>query len=186
MRIEEAFLSVPRENFLPAEIVGEGTWDVPLPIGFDQTNSQPTTVRLMLGWLQAEEGQKVLDLGSGSGWTTALLARIVGPEGRVVAVERIPELVKFGHENCKSIGIDNAEFHEAGRRLGWSPEAPYDRILVSAAAAKLPEELIEQLAPEGRMVIPVRRSVIVVQKDSSGKTDMREFPGFAFVPLVTA
>ena len=87
----------------------------PLPIGFGQTISQPTTVKFMLSWLDAMPGDEVLDIGSGSGWTSALLADIVGPQGIVYAVERIPELVKFGRDNCRRLGIENVFFFQAGK-----------------------------------------------------------------------
>jgi protein-L-isoaspartate(D-aspartate) O-methyltransferase len=157
--------------------------DAPLPIGFGQTNSQPTTVAMMLDWLDVDPGQKVLDIGSGSGWTTALLAHLVGPKGKVIAVELVPELLEFGRDNAERAGVKNAEFHEADDGYGWPKSAPYERILVSAAARTLPPELIKQLAPGGRMVIPIHNSVWVVKKEDDETIDLVEHPGFAFVPL---
>lgn len=183
-RINEAFASVPREIFLPPQERPHAGWDIPLPIGFGQTNSQPTTVRMMLEWLDARPGQQVLDVGSGSGWTSALLAKLVGEKGKVIAVERVPELVKFGRENCEQLGLSNVEFHQAGEALGWPNESQYDRILVSAAGRDVPQELVGQLAPGGRMVIPVLDSVYVLQKDSKGEISRTDYPGFAFVPLI--
>jgi protein-L-isoaspartate(D-aspartate) O-methyltransferase len=180
----KAFSATPRENFLPDDMKKSAHLDAPLPIGYGQTNSQPSTVRMMLEWLDAKPGQRVLDVGYGSGWTTALLSRIVGEKGRVVAVERVPRLVKIGEQNCKNIGIANAEFHQAGDKFGWQKQAPYERILVSASAGNLPDELVAQLADGGRMVIPVRTSVLVVNKDKKGRITKDEHPGFAFVPLV--
>jgi len=158
--------------------------DRPLPIGHGQTNSQPSTVRQMLRWLDAQPNQRVLDVGSGSGWTTALLAHLVGPDGRVYAVERIPELLRFGRGNCRAAGITNASFYKAGQKFGLSKQAPFDRILVSASADILPPELIEQLAPGGVLVIPVRYDIIVVKKGDDSKVTQQRHPGFAFVPLV--
>lgn len=183
-RVDKAFQTIRRENFLPREIKSQAHNDWALPIGFNQTNSQPTTVRLMLSWLDARPGQRVLDVGSGSGWTSALLAYIVGPTGQVKAVERIPELVKFGASNCQKIGLNNVRFFQAGEELGLLEYAPYDRILVSATADSLPEDLIAQLSPGGRMVIPVHSSVLVVNKSTRGKTEVIEHPGFIFVPLL--
>src|ERR1051325_8765025 len=115
--IERAFKSVPREHFLPAELRGHVNIDAPLPIGFGQTNSQPTTVRLMLEWLEPEPGNKILDVGSGSGWTSALLAKLVGPKGKVYAVELVPELVKFGQQNAAKLELRNLQFIQAGETL---------------------------------------------------------------------
>lgn len=112
--INEAFKSVHRKDFLKSGDSRYVEIDAPIPIGYGQTNSQPSTVRQMLGWLDVRDGQKVLDVGSGSGWTTALLSRLVGPSGHVYAVEIVPELVEFGRDNCRRIDVKNAEFYEAG------------------------------------------------------------------------
>lgn len=183
-KVSQALIEIPRKNFLPDDVASEAEFDQPLPIGYNQTNSQPTTVRMMLEWLDPLPGNKVLDVGSGSGWTTALLAWLVGPKGRVYAVEKVPELVKFGRGNCRRVGIRNVKFYEAGITYGLSKCAPYDRILVSAAANSIPRDLIGQLAPGGKMVLPVQNSVFVVTKDKKGDIKEQEHYGFAFVPLV--
>lgn len=183
--LEDAIHQIPRANFLPPEQVSGTRLDMPLPIGFGQTNSQPSTVYQMLEWLDVVRGQRVLDVGSGSGWTTALLANLVGLHGKVVAVEKIPELLEFGRQNVQRLGFTNAIFHRAKEGVvGWSAGAPYDRILVSAAASEVPPELLEQLRPGGRMVIPVRNAIMVIDKDETGAIDSLEYPGFVFVPLV--
>jgi len=183
-RVDEAFQAIRREDFLPEEVKSQADHDRPMSIGFSQTNSQPTTVRLMLGWLDALPGQKVLDIGSGSGWTSALLAYLVGPRGQVLAVERIPELVEFGAKNCQKIGLTNVRFFQSGQELGLPKYAPFERILVSAAADHLPESLVAQLSPGGRMVIPVQSSVLVVNKSPDNSVEVYEHPGFSFVPLL--
>ena len=182
--IEAAFKAVPRKYFLPAEVAGSVPVDRPLEIGHGQTNSQPTTVAMMLEWLDVQPGQNILDVGSGSGWTSALLAHLTAPEGRVEAVEIIPELVEFGRQNAQQVGVENAKFHQAGKDYGYPEKAPYDRILVSAAAQTVPKELIDQLKPGGRLVIPVNSSILVIDKDEQGQTSQREYPGFSFVPLI--
>lgn len=182
--IDDAFRTIGRADFLPPETADMQYADIPLPIGYGQTNSQPATVRLMLEWLDPLAGERVLDVGSGSGWTTAMLSYLVGDEGRVYAVERIPELVAFGTANCRRAGCRNVEFHESGPAYGLPKSAPYDRILVSAAAKTLPHELLDQLDTGGRLVIPIGQSVYVINKTDDTSYRSTEHPGFAFVPLV--
>jgi protein-L-isoaspartate(D-aspartate) O-methyltransferase len=182
--IDRAFEAVKRHNFLPPDFQDSVGVDAPLPIGFGQTNSQPSTVRLMLEWLDPRRGDKVLDVGSGSGWTTALIGYLVGLEGKVYAVEKIPELAVFGAKNCLKAGINNVQFFEADDSIGLPLYAPYDRILVSASANRVPEELLEQLGEGGIMVIPVGETVRVIEKAARNRFESREYPGFMFVPLV--
>lgn len=184
-RIDKAFESVPRKNFLPEEAKPFAHEDAPIQIGYGQTNSQPYTVKKMLQWLDPKPGDTILDVGSGSGWTTALLAHITGAGGRVIAVELVPELVEFGKQNCERLKMQNVEFHRARKTFGWPSEAPYQRILVSASADEVPEELIDQLAAPGRLVIPVKGSIWVIEKGTSGAVTTTEHPGFVFVPLLS-
>lgn len=180
--VEQAFTAIKRVNFVPDEYKDMANIDGPLPIGYGQTISQPTTVRLMLGWLDVRPGDKILDVGSGSGWTTALLSYLAGEKGRVYAVERIPELLEMGEKNCEKIAVTNVSFHPAGSQYGLEDFAPYSRILVSASADKLPEELLEQLKPGGKMVIPVQNEILEITKGKTIKTTRH--PGFVFVPLI--
>lgn len=182
--VEKAFWKVDRKDFVPEDLQSQVGIDAPLPIGFGQTISQPSTVRLMLEWLEVQPGDKVLDIGSGSGWTTALLSEIVGPKGSVFAVERIPELVKFGRDNCTRAGIKNAKFYTASKDYGLARHSPYDRILVSASAHKLPKELIGQLREGGKLVIPVQNDILEITKLSEYDFDTVVHPGFVFVPFV--
>jgi len=181
--INEAFEEVDRRNFVLPEYLDSAYDDIPLPIGEGQTISQPTTVRMMLEWLDAKPGDKVLDVGSGSGWTTALLSDIVGPKGTVYAVELVPELKNFGEENCRKADIRNAKFFFAETKLGLLKFAPFDRILVSAAAEELPEELPDQLKDGGKLVVPVGNSIFEIKKEKN-KIKSLEHQGFVFVPLV--
>jgi len=169
---------------LPSSVRPMADLDIPLPIGHDQTNSQPTTVRHMLTWLDARPSQKVLDVGSGSGWTTALLSHIVGKDGKVYAVERIPELVQFGRNNCARLDLKNVEFVVAGAHYGLPKHAPYDRILVSASASEFTEELMDQLKVGGKLVVPVQDTIFEVTKLAGGKTKVIRHPGYVFVPLI--
>jgi protein-L-isoaspartate(D-aspartate) O-methyltransferase len=182
--IDKAFMAVPRINFLPVEKKPFHDIDAPIVIGYGQTNSQPSTVRTMLQWLNPKWGDKILDVGSGSGWTTALLANLVGSTGEVFAVERIPQLVMFGDNNCKQMHIDNVRFFKSGDIIGLPDFEPYDRILVSAAATELPKALLRQLAVGGRMVIPIKTSVFIIDKQNKNNYSAMEHPGFIFVPLL--
>src|SRR5665213_2792939 len=182
--IEQAFRTIHRKNFVSESLQSQVEIDAPLPIGFGQTISQPTTVQLMLSWLEAQPGEKVLDIGSGSGWTTALLSQIVGSKGSVFAVEKIPELVELGRDNCDRTGIQNAKFFQAGQEYGLSKHSPYNRILVSASAKKLPKELLNQLKVGGKLVIPVQNDILEIIKNSENEYETKTHSGFVFVPLL--
>jgi len=185
-RVAQAFSAVKRSCFMSADTQHMADHDVPFSIGHAQTISQPTTVKHMLLWLAPETGQRILDVGSGSGWSTALLANLVGPKGYVFAVERIVELKRFGETNCRRLGCDNVAFFIAERTIGLTTYAPYDRILVSAAASnEIPSELIDQLAPNGKLVVPVHNSIFELQKDAQGNIEYcHEHFGYVFVPLI--
>jgi len=189
--IIEAFKKIKREDFILPEFKEEAEANYPLPIGYGQTISQPLTVAFMLELLQPKKGDKILDIGSGSGWTTALLAEIVGEEGKVFGVEIISELKCFGEENTKKYN-----FVKSGRAVfvcgdgskGLPQESPFDKIHVAAAAAKIPPALLNQLKIGGRLVIPVgieSQDMILVEKIGEKKYKEKKFPGFLFVPLVT-
>ncbi|MFA7254184.1 MAG: protein-L-isoaspartate O-methyltransferase [Patescibacteria group bacterium] len=181
--IIEAFAHVLRADFVKSEDREYAYENVPLQIGYEQTISEPSVVAFMLELLQPKKGQKVLDIGSGSGFTATLLARIVGPEGMVFGVEKIPALVELGATNIEKYGFHNWAIKLAGKEVGDPDNAPFDRILVSASAESLPEMLVGQLMDEGRMVIPVRNSILLIEKNAKGQIDQTEFPGFVFVPL---
>lgn len=183
----DAFQKIDRAEFLPDGLKSLAEDDVALPIGEGQTISQPLTVAFMLELLDLKNGQNILDVGSGSGWTTALLSHVVGEKGKVTALEIIPEMSEWGKNNAEKFGLVKkgiAEFHVADGRQGFSKNAPYDRILVSASVDEIPERLKGQLKIGGRMVIPVGNSVWRLEKKSEDEFRQEEYPGFAFVPLV--
>jgi protein-L-isoaspartate(D-aspartate) O-methyltransferase len=181
-----AFRSVDRADFLRARDRSNAGVDAPIAIGGGQTNSQPRTVFAMLELLDVRAGQRVLDVGSGSGWTTALLAQLVGPSGTVIGVELEPELVAFGGENLAKYDFPWASIRQAEPGvLGAPDDAPFDRILVSAEARSLPQPLVDQLAVGGTMVIPVGARMTRVEKHGAGHDDVSVTTHglYAFVPL---
>lgn len=183
-RLEAAFAAAERSDFLPWDQRRHAAWDAPLPIGHGATNSQPSTVRYMLDLLDAQPGQRALDVGSGSGWTSALLGELVGSEGSVIGVGVVPELVAMARENLGSrrpwVRIELAGAHV----LGWPDEGPYDRILVSADGGRVPADLESQLAPGGRMILPAASEMMVVERAPDGALTRRRADGlFSFVPL---
>jgi protein-L-isoaspartate(D-aspartate) O-methyltransferase len=181
--VAEAFAATPRSWFLPRRARIRASFDGPIPIGHGQTNSQPRTVVDMLRLLRVRPGDLVLDVGSGSGWTTALLAHLTGPGGRVIGVELEPDLVAFGRRNLERAHRPWARIELAEPdTLGWPAEAPYDRVLVSAAARELPEALVDQLTADGRMVVPVASTMLLVRNSTHG-TRITEHGGYRFVPL---
>lgn len=184
--VAEAFAAVSRADFLPPSRRDEAARDGPIPIGHDQTNSQPSTVRDMLELLGAEPGHAVLDVGSGSGWTTALLAHLVGPRGSVLGVELESDLVSFGRDNLARAGVRVAQIRRAEPgRLGAPDAAPFDRILVSAMASTVPEELVAHLLPAGVMVVPVAGVMLRIERTGPAPTDRRvtRHGAYRFVPL---
>jgi len=181
--IIDAFRAVDRTNFVPDEERPQAHFDYPLHIGYGQTISQPTTVAFMLELLAPKPGEKVLDIGSGSGWTTALLAHIVGSEGSVLGLERVEELVEFGRSNLGKYDFPYARIERAGTELGAPSQAPFDRILVSAAARVFPHELVSQVREGGVLVVPVRDAIWRIERVEHQPV-IQKFEGFAFVPLI--
>jgi protein-L-isoaspartate(D-aspartate) O-methyltransferase len=183
-RVLAAFDAVRREDFLPADQRANAALDRALPIGHQQTNSQPRTVVNMLTLLDAQEGQRVLDVGSGSGWTTALLGHLVGPSGRVLGVELVPELVAWSRENLRGYAMDWTDVRQANEgELGLAAESPFDRILVSAEAASLPTPLVDQLADGGVLVVPVAGRLLSVERRSADDVVEHQHGHYSFVPL---
>lgn len=184
-RVAEAFGAAPREWFLPQEERWRASYDGPIHIGHGQTNSQPRTVENMLRLLEVRTGDRVLDVGSGSGWTTALLAYLTGPTGSVLGLELEPDLVEFGRAHLARGEWPWARIEAATPGTYGDPDrAPYDRILVSAQARELPASLVDQLAPSGRMVVPVSGEMLVVENDQGdGQPVVSRHGHYRFVPL---
>lgn len=184
-RIIEAFRTIKRANFITDDLKNLAELNEALPIGIGQTISQPLTVAFMLEQLQPASGDKILDIGSGSGWTSALLGEIVGPEGKVTAIERVAELKEFGERNTSRYNRGQIQFILGDGSRGYKKEAPYDKILCSAAIQKeVPMAWKEQLKIGGRIVAPIRSSIWLFIKKSDTVLEEIEYPGFAFVPLI--
>jgi protein-L-isoaspartate(D-aspartate) O-methyltransferase len=151
-RVLEALAHVPRERFLPEDLRPFAYENRPLPIGYGQTISQPLIVALMTEALLLTGSERVLELGTGSGYQAALLSLLAA---EVITVERIAPLAERAAETLAELEYVNVQVHVAGQELGWPQGVPYDAIIVTAAAPEVPRELLEQLAPGGRLVIPV-------------------------------
>lgn len=188
--IIRAFSEIKREDFVTPDMQDLAEFDQALPIAAGQTISQPYVVAFMLEKLAPKAGQKILDIGSGSGWTTALLASIVGEQGKVIAIEIIPELKEFGEKNVAKYNFIEkgiARMFCANGSDGHAKEAPYDGILVSASLAtkKLPPTWKEQLVVGGNIVVPIQNSIWVFNKKDETHFTEQEYPGFVFVPFVS-
>jgi protein-L-isoaspartate(D-aspartate) O-methyltransferase len=199
-RIIKAFKKIHRSDFLPEDSKDFAEVNSAFPIGFGQTISQPLVVAFMLEKLQPLRGEKILDVGSGSGWTTALLAEIVGSKGKVIGVEVIKELRDFGHINVAKYNFIKkgiVEFALGDGSKGFEAEAPFNKILCSATAKEVPQAWKDQLKLEGRIVTPIGTSIWLFIKQYSttaesskdkGKPEIEfaefEYPGFVFVPLI--
>lgn len=188
-RVLAALREVPRAEFVPADRRADAYANRPLPIGFGQTISQPFIVAVMSDMLALTPNSRVLEVGTGCGYQTAFLARLAG---RVFTVEIVAELSAAAKERLAALGVSNVEFRVGDGRLGWPEHAPYDAIIVTAAATgEIPPALLEQLKPGGRMVVPTGASMlaqelVLMTKDESGRIAKRGLFPVAFVPLVKA
>lgn len=182
-----AFQKIQRIDFMPPDLKDFAEVNEALSIGYGQTISQPLVVAFMIELLGAKEGDKILDVGSGSGWTSALLAEIVGEKGRVIALDVVPELVEFGKKNAAKYNfIENGriKFIFVNGSNGYKEEAPYDNILASASASEIPLAWKEEIKIGGRIVAPVSSSIWRITKKNASEFIEEEYPGFSFVPLV--
>lgn len=179
------FRRLDRSHFIDNENKIFATYNRPLPIGLGQTISQPSLVYQMTELLELDKGMKVLEIGTGSGYQTAMLAEFAG---HVYTVERLEELSKKAQKRLDELGYHNISFKLGDGSHGWEEYAPYDRIIVTAAAGDIPEPLTEQLAPNGLMVIPVGEKglqrLVLVMKDSQNRVTTKDMGDVTFVELV--
>lgn len=179
----EAMSEVKRHLFVPEELRSRAYWDQPLPIGHDQTISQPYIVALMTQLGRASSADKALDVGTGSGYQAAVLSRLVE---EVYSIEIICELAEQARGRLDRLGYDNVTVRCGDGYAGWPEQAPFDVIIVAAAPNEVPQPLIDQLAPGGRLVIPVgdvHQELVVIEKHEDGSIERHAYGGVRFVPM---
>lgn len=187
-KIANVMREIKREFFVPQELRESSYLDLPLPIGFGQTISAPSIVGIMIKELEVKEGMKILEIGTGSGWQTCLLAKLVGKNGKVYSIERIKELANDAEKKIKELKIENVEIFVKDGTEGLQEKGEFDRIIVSASAPQIPPPLLEQLKKNGKMIIPIGlgywQDLILVEKDENGNMSMRKLLPVMFVPLI--
>ncbi len=186
-RIIEAFKKIDRKNFVPLELKRDAYINEPLPIGKGQTISQPLTVAFMIELLQPKTGDKIFEIGFGSGWQTALLAEIIGNLGRIYAVERIPELFRFGRKNIAKYNFIKKRIVKTvlgDATKGLKKYAPFDKIIAAASGKEVSPAWLKELKIGGRLVMPVKESIWLYIKKSEKEFEKTEYYGFVFVPLI--
>ena len=179
------FNSFDRSLFLNEPLKNMANWDIPLPIGYGQTTSQPSLVAQMIIELDPEPNSRILEIGTGLGYLTALLT----PFCRwIYTMERVPELLESAQRRLAKLGYQNITYRLGNGHYGWAEEAPFDRIIVSAAAAEVPQALLEQLSSNGRMVVPVgppkMQDLLLITKDGSDHIKQQIITKVSFVELV--
>lgn len=186
IRVESAIRKTPRHEFVPTSLQEKAYDDLPIPIMKNQTVSQPSVLSRMTEWLDVREGQKILEVGSGSGWQSAILSYLV-EHGKIYSIERHSELVNFAKKNLDKLGINNVEIILGDGSLGLPKESPFDRIIITAACEKIPQSLIEQISINGLLIAPVgefTQSLILLKKTSQGVVEIKNESGYVFVPLL--
>jgi len=184
-RVLDAMRAVPRERFIPEHARDAAYGDHPLPIGHGQTISQPYIVALMTELLRPQPHHRVLEIGTGSGYQAAVLSGLVE---RVYTIEIVAPLADRARSVLAELGYDNVEVRTGDGYGGWPEEAPFDGIIVTAAPDRVPQALVDQLAPGGRMVVPVGpvyavQSLVVIEKSEDGRVSRREVAAVRFVPM---
>jgi protein-L-isoaspartate(D-aspartate) O-methyltransferase len=182
-----AFKELNREDFVPENLKEKAYEDVPLPLMRNKTISQPTTVMLMTHALELKSGDKVFEIGTGSGYQSSIIANIVGPKGKVVTTEIVPELITFAKQNLIKAKIKNVKIFEDDGSKGIEKEAPYDKMIITAACKEFPKPLLDQLKPEGVIVGPVgkkdEQEMVRGTKDKNGKLELEFLGPFLFSPM---
>jgi protein-L-isoaspartate(D-aspartate) O-methyltransferase len=185
-KVESALQNIPRHEFVPESELEYAYDNEPLPIMKNQTISQPGVVTRMTEWLDVKNGQNILEIGTGSGWQSAILSYLVG-SGTIYSIERHPELAKFAQENLKKLKIDNVHVILGDGTLGYSQASPYDRIIITAACTEIPLPLLDQLSENGLIIAPVggsSQSLVLLQKTPNGMFEIKNQSKYVFVPLV--
>ena len=185
-KVESAFRTIPRHEFVVPSELARAYYNEPLSIMNNQTISQPGVVSRMTEWLDVQDGQKILEIGTGSGWQTAILSYMVG-NGTVYSIERLPELVNFARENLEKLGLDNVHVILGDGSLGYPEKSPYDRIIITAACTEIPLPLLEQLDENGLIIAPVgglSQSMILLKKISGEIVKIKNESNYIFVPLL--
>lgn len=182
----QAFEEIKREDFVPKDLKSEAYLNTALPIGFEQTISQPLTVAFMLELLLPQPGEKILDIGTGSGWQAALIAKAIGEDGRLIGVERIKQLREMAARNINKYKDlrNRVKIILGDGSKGYEEEAPYDKIVAAATIDEIPSAWKEQLKTGGIIVAPVENSVVTMTKLTADQFETKEYYGFVFVPLV--
>ncbi len=186
-RVLEAMREVPRHRFVPPDLSGRAYGDFALPVAEGQTISQPWIVARMLELAELFEGARVLEVGTGTGYQTALIAWLVGPGGHVYSIERLEGLARSASARLESLGVDNATLRVGDGSVGWQEFAPYARVLAAAAAPHVPEALLDQLAEGGVLVVPVggaQSQRLEVWRRAGGRFHSERHAECRFVPLI--
>jgi len=187
--IIDAFKSIDRKDFVPGDLKDRAYDNTALPIGFKQTISQPLVVAFMLELLEPRQGEKILEVGTGSGWKTGLLAQLVGEQGKVYSIERVSELQSIAKQNLTKYGVEEkgvVTLIAGDGFYGYSANAPYDKIIAAASAKEIPAAWKEQIKIGGRIVAPVEDRIEVLDKIGPNQFETKLFFGFQFVPLVSS
>jgi len=184
-KVEEVIRKIPRHLFVPSDVIKYAYEDESLPTQDGQTISQPSVVARMTEWLDVKKGDKVLEIGCGSGWQSAILSLLVG-DGKVFSIEMSSFLVEFAKKNLAKAGIKNVEIIQGDGSLGLPEKSPFDRIIVTAACPEFPKPLVEQLSIDGLLVAPVgefMQSMVLLKKTKERIVELKRELGYVFVPL---
>lgn len=185
-KVLDAFSKIPRHLFVPKEMLNESYLNIALPIGHGQTISQPYTIAVMLEALELKPNDKVLEVGTGSGYNAALISHIIGKKGKLFTTEIVPELTETSKKKLLSLGLKNVKVVVCDGSLGYDKEKPYDKVIVTAACREIPPPLLKQLKNNGVLVAPVghayEQEMLKVKKVGK-KLDVKNLGFFVFVPL---